>query len=167
MTIWQNFPVYLVIGGGQQPQWQPAPGLSLFVAGAFLRLVIFNITPPVIEQHFMISQVVALAICCDAPEFPFSEAFWNILFGMPTPPAPGGLMIGGGDDTGRFGKGGLKIGGKGIVSIVPWDMLLEDKSKMLVQDFSDMLLETDLFDAMLLEDFTAMDCESFDPMALE
>ena len=60
----------------------------------------------------MTSQVIALAACCDAPIFPFTDAFWALLFGLAPAQGQGGLMLGGGDLALTEPKG-VKVGGAG------------------------------------------------------
>jgi hypothetical protein len=167
MTLWKNYSVYQIIGRGQAPRIAPASELPALEAAAFIRLVITGRVPNPVVQHFMQSQVDALAACCDAPIFPFTDAFWALLFGVIPPPAPGGLMIGQIGTIGKQGEGGLKLGGKGILVTLAADMLLEDGTNMLIEDGTDMLLEVDIVDSMLLEDATPMLLEDATDMLLE
>lgn len=141
-STWHHFSVYQICGDGWGRALQPADNLDWQTYSAWITLLLQGRVPGPIQQHYLSSYVAALADCCDAPTFPFTEEYWEILFGSADNRDGGGMWGGAGGAPKNAGPiTGLALGGAGTPLSDDW-ILQEDGYPILDEGGNPILRET-------------------------
>lgn len=146
-VAWAPFPVYQITGDGWGNGMEPGRDVPVDTIITWLRRLRLGLEVDPIAQHFLASYTAALADCCDAVQFPFTDQFWQTLFGA-ADNAFGGMMIDGvgelagrrgssglaigGGSSPRIGTGGLEIGGAGIATYTPGHFIILENGYLIL-----------------------------------
>jgi len=141
LAAWENFSVYQITGDGWGNGLEPAGTRPWQTYADWITLFLTARAPAAFAQHFLASYVAALADCCDAPQYPFSPALWDVLYGTPDN-SIGGEMIGGkGTTWPELAAGGLELDGSGVIVPTPDAIILETGEYILLETLGKILKE--------------------------
>lgn len=120
LSTWNCYREYQFLEEGQQPMVGPRRDLPFELVRTWLVQILRGQLPEPVEAHLIRSYQLRLQICCNGPEFPFTQQIWDLLFGDAQ--ARGGLMLGrDGDLVVADHDGGLLLAGEGSLIFAPGD----------------------------------------------